>query len=40
MSGKKYSDALKKFDRDHFYGPEEAVTLVKSMASSKRIYLG
>lgn len=35
MSGKKYSDALKKFDRDQFYGPAEAVTLVKSMASAK-----
>ena len=35
MSGKKYSDALKKFDRDQFYDPAEAVTLVKSMASAK-----
>lgn len=35
MSGKKYSDALKKFDRDQFYGPAEAVSLVKSMASAK-----
>jgi len=35
MSGKKYSDALKKFDRDQFYGPAEAVSLVKSMAPAK-----
>ena len=35
MSGKKYSDAMKKFDRDQFYGPAEAVSLVKSMASAK-----
>ena len=35
MSGKKYSDALKKFDRGQFYGPAEAVSLVKSMASAK-----
>jgi large subunit ribosomal protein L1 len=34
MSGKKYADALKKFDRDQFYGPTEAVTLVKTMASA------
>jgi len=35
MSGKKYADALKKFDRDQFYGPAEAVGLVKTMASAK-----
>jgi len=35
MSGKKYTDALKKFDRDQFYGPAEAVGLVKTMASAK-----
>jgi large subunit ribosomal protein L1 len=35
MSGKRYSDAMKKFDRDQFYGPAEAVSLVKSMASAK-----
>ena len=35
MSGKKYKDALKKFDRDQFYDPAEAVSLVKSMASAK-----
>ncbi len=35
MSGKKYADALKQFDRDHFYGPSEAVGLVKTMASAK-----
>jgi large subunit ribosomal protein L1 len=35
MSGKKYADALKKFDRDRFYAPAEALALVKSMASAK-----
>ena len=32
MSGKKYADALKQFDRDRFYAPSEALNLVKSMA--------
>jgi large subunit ribosomal protein L1 len=32
MSGKKYADATKKFDRDQFYGPVEALNIVKSMA--------
>jgi large subunit ribosomal protein L1 len=32
MSGKKFTDATKKFDRDQFYGPVEALGLVKSMA--------
>src|SRR6056297_3112717 len=35
MSGKKYANALKQFDRDQFYGPGEAVGLVKTMASAK-----
>ena len=35
MSGKKYANALKQFDRDQFYGPAEAVGLVKTMASAK-----
>jgi large subunit ribosomal protein L1 len=35
MSGKKYANALKQFDRDQFYGPVEAVGLVKTMASAK-----
>ena len=34
MSGKKYADATKKFDRDQFYAPTEALGLVKSMASA------
>ena len=34
MSGKKYADAIKKFDRDQFYAPTEALGLVKSMASA------
>jgi large subunit ribosomal protein L1 len=35
MSGKKYRDALKKFDREQFYGPAEAVALAKSTSSAK-----
>ena len=35
MSGKKYANALKQFDRDQFYGPAEAVGLAKTMASAK-----
>ncbi len=35
MSGKKFTDTLKKFDRDQFYTPTEAVGLVKTMASAK-----
>jgi large subunit ribosomal protein L1 len=34
MSGKKFTDAIKKFDRDQFYGPAEALSLVKSMAAA------
>ncbi len=34
MSGKKYTDALKKFDRDRFYSPTEAVQIAKSVASA------
>ena len=32
MSGKKYTDALKGFDRDHFYTPSEALGIVKTTA--------
>ena len=35
MSGKKYADALKKFDRDRFYSPTEAVQIAKSTATAK-----
>jgi large subunit ribosomal protein L1 len=35
MSGKKYADALKQYDRDRFYTPTEALGLVKSMAKAK-----
>jgi large subunit ribosomal protein L1 len=35
MSGKKYTDAAAKFDRDTFYAPAEALGLVKEMASAK-----
>ncbi len=34
MSGKKYADALKKFDRDRFYAPNDAVQIVKSTATA------
>ncbi len=32
--GKKYSDATKRFDRDHLHGVGEALDLVKSLASA------
>ena len=35
MSGKKYADALKKYDRDRFYAPNDAVQVVKSTATAK-----
>ena len=35
MSGKKFADAAKKFDRDQLFTPTEALTLVKSLASAK-----
>ncbi len=35
MSGKKFTDAVKKFDRDQVFTPTEALALVKSMASAK-----
>ena len=35
MSGKKYADALKKFDREQFYGPSDAVRIAKETASAK-----
>jgi large subunit ribosomal protein L1 len=35
MSGKKYDDAVKKFDRDQLFTPTEALALVKSLASAK-----
>ncbi|MEO6123781.1 MAG: 50S ribosomal protein L1 [Ilumatobacteraceae bacterium] len=34
MSGKKYADAAKKFDRDQLFTPAEALALVKSLASA------
>jgi len=34
MSGKKYADALKRFDREQFYAPDEAVALAKAAASA------
>lgn len=34
MSGKKYNDALKKFDREQFYTPAEALRLAKATASA------
>ncbi len=35
MSGKKYADAAKKFDRDQLFTPTEALALVKSLAGAK-----
>jgi large subunit ribosomal protein L1 len=35
MSGKKHVDALKKYDRDQFYAPAEAVAIVKAAANAK-----
>ncbi|MBV1893889.1 MAG: 50S ribosomal protein L1 [Ilumatobacteraceae bacterium] len=35
MSGKKFSDSLKKYDRENMYDPAEAVALAKSMATAK-----
>jgi large subunit ribosomal protein L1 len=35
MSGKKFADAVKKYDRDQLFTPTEALTMVKSMASAK-----
>jgi large subunit ribosomal protein L1 len=34
MSGKKYADAAKKFDRDQLFTPTEALALVKALASA------
>src|SRR5829696_8498111 len=34
MSGKKFTDAVKKFDRDQLFTPGEALDLVKSLASA------
>jgi large subunit ribosomal protein L1 len=35
MSGKKYADSLKAFDRDRFYSPTEAVQIAKTTATAK-----
>ena len=35
MSGKKFADATKKYDRDQLFTPTEALALVKSVASAK-----
>lgn len=32
--GKKYSEATRRYDRDHLHGPSEAVDLVKSLSSA------
>ena len=32
--GKRYSDAAKRFDREHHHGPEEALALVKRLATA------
>lgn len=33
--GKKYNDAIRRYDREHLHGPGEAVEVVKSLASAK-----
>ena len=33
--GKRYTDAAKKFDRDHLHGPREALDIVNSLPSAK-----
>jgi large subunit ribosomal protein L1 len=35
MSGKKFADATKQFDRDRYYAPAEALGLVKTIAPAK-----
>ena len=35
MSGKKYADSLKAFDRDRFYSPTEALKIAKQTATAK-----
>jgi large subunit ribosomal protein L1 len=35
MAGKKYEDALKRFDRDQLFGGSEALELVKTLAPAK-----
>ncbi|MFZ1490858.1 MAG: 50S ribosomal protein L1, partial [Ilumatobacteraceae bacterium] len=35
MSGKKFAEALKRFDRDEQFTPTEALGLVKSLAPAK-----
>lgn len=35
MSGKKYADAIKRYDRDQVFSPTEALGMVKSMAPAK-----
>ena len=35
MSGKKYTDALKTYDRDAFYAPNEALKITKNSAKAK-----
>ncbi|MDJ0770636.1 MAG: 50S ribosomal protein L1 [Ilumatobacter sp.] len=35
MSGKKYTDALKRYDREQFYSPSEALQIAKATASAK-----
>ena len=35
MSGKKYADALKKYDIEQLFTPTEALAMVKSLASAK-----
>jgi large subunit ribosomal protein L1 len=34
-TGKRYTDALKRYDREHLYAPGEAIDLVKSLSAAK-----
>ena len=35
MAGKRYADALKRYDRERLHAPDEAIELVKSLSSAK-----
>lgn len=35
MAGKRYNDALKRYDRERMHAPDEAIELVKSLATAK-----
>ena len=35
MAGKRYEDAVKRYDREHLHSADEAIELVKSLATAK-----